>query len=194
MGNRLSKISTKTGDKGETGLGDGSRISKTSTRINVIGEVDELNSWVGVLSAELDINDAHQVILNQIQHDLFDLGGELCVPGYKALAPSMLEDLENTLVDINDELPPLKDFILPGGNKAASYCHMARSVSRRAERSIVALAIEEQTGDNSVTPLAIQYLNRLSDFFFVLARNLARKDGGQEVLWKSRHTQSKKDV
>jgi len=194
MGNRLSKISTKTGDKGETGLGDGSRISKTSTRINVIGEVDELNSWVGVLSAELDINDAHQVILNQIQHDLFDLGGELCVPGYKALAPSILEDLENTLVDINDELPPLKDFILPGGNKAASYCHMARSVSRRAERSIVALAIEEQTGDNSVTPLAIQYLNRLSDFFFVLARNLARKDGGQEVLWKSRHTQSKKDV
>jgi len=194
MGNRLSKISTKTGDKGETGLGDGSRISKTSTRINVIGEVDELNSWVGVLSAELDINDAHQVILNQIQHDLFDLGGELCVPGYKALAPSMLEDLENTLVDINDELPPLKDFILPSGNKAASYCHMARSVSRRAERSIVALAIEEQTGDNSVTPLAIQYLNRLSDFFFVLARNLARKDGGQEVLWKSRHTQSKKDV
>ncbi len=194
MGNRLSKISTKTGDKGETGLGDGSRISKTSTRINVIGEVDELNSWVGVLSAELDIKDEHQVILSQIQHDLFDLGGELCVPGYKALAPSMLEDLENTLVDINDELPPLKDFILPGGNKAASYCHMARSVSRRAERSIVALAIEEQAGDNSVTPLAIQYLNRLSDFFFVLARNLARKNGGQEVLWKSRHTQSKKDV
>lgn len=191
MGNRLSKISTKTGDKGETGLGDGSRISKTSTRINVIGDVDELNSWVGVLAAELDSDDAHQAILNQIQHDLFDLGGELCVPGYKALAPSMLEDLENTLVDINEELPPLKDFILPGGNKAASYCHMARSVGRRAERSIVALSIEEKDGDNSVSPLAIQYLNRLSDFFFVLARSIARHNGGQETLWKSRHTQSK---
>jgi cob(I)alamin adenosyltransferase len=194
MANRLSKISTKTGDKGETGLGDGSRISKTSTRINVIGEVDELNSWVGVLAAELDAQDEHQDILSQIQHDLFDLGGELCVPGYKALAPSMLEDLENTLVEINEKLPPLKDFILPGGNKAASYCHMARSVGRRAERSIVELALEEKDGDNSVTPLAIQYLNRLSDFFFVLARNIARKDGGQEVLWKSRHTQSKKDA
>lgn len=191
MGNRLSKISTKTGDKGETGLGDGSRISKTSTRINVIGDVDELNSWVGVLAAELDSDDVHQAILNQIQHDLFDLGGELCVPGYKALAPSMLEDLENTLVDINEELPPLKDFILPGGNKAASYCHMARSVGRRAERSIVALAIEEKDGDNAVSPLAIQYLNRLSDFFFVLARSIARNNGGQETLWKSRHTQSK---
>jgi len=194
MANRLSKISTKTGDKGETGLGDGSRISKTSTRINVIGDVDELNSWVGVLAAELNVADEHQAVLNQIQHDLFDLGGELCVPGYKALAPSMLDDLENTLVEINEKLPPLKDFILPGGNKAASYCHMARSVGRRAERSLVALAIEEKDGDNSVSPLAIQYLNRLSDFFFVLARNMARKDGGQEVLWKSRHTQSKKDV
>lgn len=194
MGNRLSKISTKTGDKGETGLGDGSRISKTSTRIQVIGEVDEVNSWVGVLAAELDNHDEHQVILSQIQHDLFDLGGELCVPGYKALAPSMLEGLEDTLVDINEALPPLKDFILPGGNKAASYCHMARTVCRRAERSIVALANEEQEEGNEISALAIQYLNRLSDFFFVLARSLARKEGGQEVLWKSRHVQSKKDV
>lgn len=194
MGNRLSKISTKTGDKGETGLGDGSRISKTSTRIQVIGEVDEVNSWVGVLASELNRDDGHQVILSQIQHDLFDLGGELCVPGYKALSPSMLEGLENTLVDINEALPPLKDFILPGGNKAASYCHMARTVCRRAERSIVALANEEQEEGNEISALAIQYLNRLSDFFFVLARSLARKDGGQEVLWKSRHIQSKKEV
>lgn len=191
MGNRLSKISTKTGDKGETGLGDGSRISKTSTRIQVIGEVDEVNSWVGVLAAELDAEDEHQAVLYQIQHDLFDLGGELCVPGYKALAESMLEDLENTLVDINEALPPLKDFILPGGSKAASYCHMARTVCRRAERSIVALANEEKGADNDISPLAVQYLNRLSDFFFVLARCLARKNGGQEVLWKSRHIQSK---
>jgi cob(I)alamin adenosyltransferase len=194
MSNRLSKISTKTGDKGETGLGDGSRISKTSTRIAVIGEVDELNSWVGVLSAELDTQDENQIILSQIQHDLFDLGGELCVPGYKALSENMLTELENKLVEINEALPPLKDFILPGGNKAASFCHMARSVGRRAERSIVALADEEKDGDNSISPLAVQYLNRLSDFFFVLARSLARKDDGQEVLWKSRHTQSKKDV
>ncbi len=194
MGNRLSKISTKTGDKGETGLGDGSRISKTSTRIQVIGEVDEVNSWVGVLAAELDAEDEHQAVLYQIQHDLFDLGGELCVPGYKALAASMLEDLESTLVDINEALPPLKDFILPGGSKAASYCHMARTVCRRAERAIVALANEEKDADNAISPLAVQYLNRLSDFFFVLARNLARKNDGQEVLWKSRHTKSKKDA
>jgi cob(I)alamin adenosyltransferase len=194
MANRLSKISTKTGDKGETGLGDGSRISKTSTRIHVIGEVDEVNSWVGVLAAELDSDDRHQTILSQIQHDLFDLGGELCVPGYKALAPSMLEDLEDTLVSINEALPPLKDFILPGGNKAASYCHMVRTVSRRAERSIVALANEEAEASNDINPLAVQYLNRLSDFFFVLARDIARKNNGQEVLWKSRHTQSKKDI
>jgi len=192
MGNRLSKISTKTGDKGETGLGDGSRISKTSTRINVIGEVDEVNSWVGVLASELDAQNPHQAILSQIQHDLFDLGGELCVPGYKALAPNMLEDLENTLVEINEALPPLKDFILPGGNKAASYCHMARTVCRRAERSIVALANEEQEIGNEISSLSVQYLNRLSDFFFVLARSIAREDGGQEVLWKSRHTVSKK--
>ncbi len=192
MGNRLSKISTKTGDKGETGLGDGSRISKTSARIQVIGEVDEVNSWVGILAAELDSKDEHQVILNQIQHDLFDLGGEVCVPGYQALAPSMLEGLENALVEINENLPALKDFILPGGSKAASYCHMARTVCRRAERSIVTLANEEADNSEAVSPLAMQYLNRLSDFFFVLARDLARKDGGQEVLWKSRHTQSKK--
>ena len=193
MGNRLSKISTKTGDKGETGLGDGSRISKTSARIQVIGEVDEVNSWVGVLAAELDNEDEHQIILNQIQHDLFDLGGEICVPGYTALAPSMLEGLENALVEINEGLPALKDFILPGGSKAASYCHMARTVCRRAERSIVALANEEVDNSEAVSPLAMQYLNRLSDFFFVLARELARKNGGQEVLWKSRHTQSKKN-
>jgi len=194
MGNRLSKISTKTGDKGETGLGDGSRISKTSIRIHVIGEVDEVNSWVGVLAAELEANDPHQEILSQIQHDLFDLGGELCVPGYKALAPSMLEGVENALVDINEALPPLKDFILPGGSKAASYCHMVRTVCRRAERAIVELTNEEENAGNAINPLAVQYLNRLSDFFFVLARDIARANGGQEVLWKSRHTQSKKDV
>jgi cob(I)alamin adenosyltransferase len=194
MGNRLSKISTKTGDKGETGLGDGSRISKTSTRIHVIGEVDEVNSWVGVLASELNNDDEHQVILSQIQHDLFDLGGELCVPGYKALEPKMLEDLENTLVVINDALPPLKDFILPGGNKSASYCHMARTVCRRAERAIVALDNEEQEQGSEVSALSIQYLNRLSDFFFVLARSIARKDGGQEVLWKSRHIRSNQEV
>ena len=142
----------------------------------------------------MEANDPHQEILSQIQHDLFDLGGELCVPGYKALAPGMLEGVENALVDINEALPPLKDFILPGGSKAASYCHMARTVCRRAERAIVELANEEEKAGNAINPLAVQYLNRLSDFFFVLARDIARANGGQEVLWKSRHTQSKKDV
>jgi cob(I)alamin adenosyltransferase len=191
VGNRLSKISTKTGDKGETGLGDGSRISKTSARIQSIGENDELNSWVGVLRAELPADDEYQGILNQIQHDLFDLGGELCVPGYKAIAPEMLSDLEDKLVEINETLPALKEFILPGGSKAASYCHMARTVSRRAERSIVALAQQELSEEFAINPVAVQYLNRLSDFFFVLARALARREGGQEILWQSRHTTAK---
>lgn len=194
MGNRLSKISTKTGDTGETGLGDGSRISKSSERISVIGDADELNSWVGVLRSELPEDDEFQPVLNQIQHDLFDLGGELCVPGYRALSPEMLSGVEDKLVEINEALPPLKDFILPGGSKTASYCHIARSVCRRAERSIVILHQSQTDADENtaVSPLAIQYLNRLSDFFFVLARALARRDGGSEVLWQSRHIASKK--
>lgn len=182
MGNRLSKIATKTGDKGETGLGDGSRISKSNERMHAIGDVDELNSWVGMLREELGGADELIPLLHQIQHDLFDLGGELSVPGFNALQEVLISDLEDNLVELNEALPPLKDFILPGGNKAAAHCHMARTVCRRAERSLVALA-----ASNDVSPLALRYLNRLSDLLFVMARVLARRDNGQEILWKSRH-------
>jgi len=182
MGNRLSKIATKTGDKGETGLGDGSRISKSSERMHAIGDVDELNSWVGMLRAELDEADELIPLLHQIQHDLFDLGGELSVPGYNALQEILITDLEDNLEALNDTLPPLKDFILPGGSKPAALCHMTRTVCRRAERSLVEL----QTADD-LNPLALRYLNRLSDLLFVMARVLARRENGSEILWKSRH-------
>ena len=182
MGNRLSKIATKTGDKGETGLGDGSRISKHSERMHAIGDVDELNSWVGMLRAELDAADELIPLLHQIQHDLFDLGGELSVPGFNALQEVLISDLEDNLEALNDTLPPLKDFILPGGSKAAALCHMTRTVCRRAERSLVQL-----NQVNELNPLALRYVNRLSDLLFVAARVLARRESGSEILWKSRH-------
>ncbi|KZZ41256.1 MAG: cob(I)yrinic acid a,c-diamide adenosyltransferase [Saccharospirillaceae bacterium] len=182
MGNRLSKIATKTGDKGETGLGDGSRISKSSERMHAIGDVDELNSWVGMLRAELDEADALIPLLHQIQHDLFDLGGELSVPGFNALQEVLISDLEDHLEALNDTLPPLKDFILPGGSKAAALCHMTRTVCRRAERSLVQLNQVDE-----LNPLALRYVNRLSDLLFVAARVFARRENGSEILWKSRH-------
>jgi cob(I)alamin adenosyltransferase len=186
MGNRLSKIATRTGDRGETGLGDGSRVSKSSERIHAIGEVDELNSWVGLLRTELTGDDELQPLLHQIQHDLFDLGGELSVPGFNALNEALLSDIENQLEKLNDTLPPLKDFILPGGSGAAALAHMVRTVCRRAERALVALTEHED-----ISPLSLQYLNRLSDLMFVMARVLARRDNGHEVLWQSRY--QKKD-
>jgi len=182
MGNRLSKIATKTGDKGETGLGDGSRISKSSERMHAIGDVDELNSWVGMLRAELSDGDDLITLLHQIQHDLFDLGGELSVPGFNALQELLIRDLEHHLETLNEQLPPLKDFILPGGSKTAALCHMARTVCRRAERSLVALAAVDE-----LNPLALQYVNRLSDLLFVMARVLARRNDGEEILWQSRY-------
>ncbi|MAD47056.1 MAG: ATP:cob(I)alamin adenosyltransferase [Oceanospirillaceae bacterium] len=183
MGNRLSKIATKTGDKGETGLGDGSRVSKDSPRVQAIGDVDELNSWMGLLRAHLSDTDELQPLLNQIQHDLFDLGGELSVPGFDALSEHLLQDIEDNLEALNETLPPLKDFILPGGNIPASHAHMARTVCRRAERSLVALAETED-----VNTLGLRYINRLSDLMFVMARVLARRNNGQEIYWRSRHT------
>lgn len=182
MGNRLSKIATKTGDSGQTGLGDGSRVDKHSERICAIGDVDELNSWMGLLRAELPASDAMQTLLDQIQHDLFDLGGELAVPDFNALSEALIADLEAELDRLNAELPALKDFILPGGCRASAHCHMARAVCRRAERSLVALQQSQ-----AINPLALQYLNRLSDLLFVCARTLARRDGGQEVLWRNRY-------
>ncbi|NRB72666.1 MAG: cob(I)yrinic acid a,c-diamide adenosyltransferase [Xanthomonadales bacterium] len=177
MGNRLSKIYTRTGDKGTTGLGDGSREDKDSLRVEAYGTVDELNSTIGlVLAASLP--PAVKTALNRIQHELFDLGGELCMPGYTMIPDSYVTQLETDLDQFNEALPPLKDFILPGGTEAAARCHLARTVCRRAERHTVSLTREENVNEASV-----RYLNRLSDLLFVMARVLARDEGGQEVIW-----------
>jgi cob(I)alamin adenosyltransferase len=178
MGHRLSKIYTRTGDDGTTGLGDGSRIDKDHHRMESIGTVDELNSFLGLLMAELPLDDAYMPLLARIQHDLFDLGGELAVPGYTMISTERIGELESSLDALNEDLPPLKNFILPGGNKPAALCHIARSVCRRAERCLVALNKTDE-----VNATGRQYLNRLSDFLFVMARLLARRNGGQEVLW-----------
>ena len=177
MGNRLSKIYTKTGDDGTTGLGDGTRIAKDSARVNAYGTVDEANSSIGLLLASGVPDDVRELLV-RIQHQLFDLGGELCIPGHAAIFDADVEALETRLDHYNDDLPPLKDFILPGGGEAASRCHIARTVVRRAERDTVTLSRHD-----AVRPQAIRYLNRLSDLLFVLARVLARASGHGEVLW-----------
>jgi cob(I)alamin adenosyltransferase len=177
MGNRLSKIYTRTGDKGTTGLGDGSRVEKDNLRVEAFGAVDELNSAIGlVLATTLPKN--IQSIFNRVQHELFDLGGELCMPGTRLIPGSYVDDLEARLDQLNENLPPLKDFILPGGSESAARCHLARTICRRAERRVVTLARAEE-----VNEATIRYLNRLSDFLFVAARVLVRADGGAEVLW-----------
>jgi len=178
MGNRLSKIYTRTGDDGSTGLGDGSRTAKDSLRVAAYGMVDEANSCIGLLLAT-ELPDDIRGLLTAIQHQLFDLGGELCIPGHAAIDDADVERLERQLDHYNDALPPLKDFILPGGGEAAARCHVARTVVRRAERETVALARAER-----VRPQAVRYLNRLSDLLFVLARVLARDSGHGEVLWQ----------
>jgi cob(I)alamin adenosyltransferase len=177
MGNRLSKIYTRTGDKGVTGLGDGSRVDKDSLRVEAYGTVDELNSAVGfVLCA--DLPDEVRTCLTRVQHELFDLGGELCMPGTTLIPDRFVDGLEHDLDGFNEDLPPLKDFILPGGSESAARCHMARTVARRAERRVISLAHNE-----AVNEATIRYLNRLSDLLFVTARVLARRDGGSEVIW-----------
>ena len=178
MGHRLSKIYTRTGDDGTTGLGDGSRINKDHARMDAIGTVDELNSQMGMLIAELPEHDDYATLLARIQHDLFDLGGELAVPGYTLVSTDRIGELEQSLDELNEDLPPLKNFILPGGNKPAAACHLARAICRRAERSLIALHRKTPINDTSR-----QYLNRLSDFLFVMARLLARRNGDNEVLW-----------
>ena len=177
MGNRLSKIYTRTGDDGTTGLGDGTRVAKDSARVNAYGTVDEANSCIGLLLAA-DLPDDIRVLLTRVQHQLFDLGGELCIPGHAAIHDADIDALEARLDHYNDALPPLKDFILPGGGEAAARCHVARTVVRRAERDTVTLSRHD-----AVRPQAIRYLNRLSDLLFVLARVLARASGHGEVLW-----------
>jgi cob(I)alamin adenosyltransferase len=177
MGNRLSKIYTRTGDKGTTGLGDGSRVDKDSLRVETFGTVDELNSHIGLVLTG-DIDDSIRDCLTRTQHELFDLGGELCMPGYTLIPESCIEQLENDLDRFNEDLPPLKDFILPGGSESAARCHLARTVCRRAERLMVSLTKVED-----INEISLRYLNRLSDLLFVIARVLARAHGGSEVLW-----------
>jgi len=179
MGNRLSKIYTRTGDDGSTGLGDGSRVPKESLRVEAYGTVDEANSAVGVVIAMTTLPDAVRQCLIDVQHDLFDLGGELCIPGHRIITAAYVDRLECALDGFNEGLPPLKEFILPGGGAAAAACHVARAVCRRAERCAWSLARVEET-----SPEALKYLNRLSDLLFVIARVLARRDQGAETLWR----------
>jgi cob(I)alamin adenosyltransferase len=178
MGNRLSKIATRTGDEGTTGLGDGSRTGKDSVRIDAIGEVDELNSHIGLLLCEPMPDDLREELV-AIQHDLFDLGGELCIPGYQMLKEEHVERLDALLEKYNATLPALTEFILPAGSRAASLAHVCRTVCRRAERSIVTLGNQETINDHPR-----QYVNRLSDLMFVLSRVLNRFAGGSDVLWR----------
>ena len=177
MGHRLSKITTRTGDAGDTGLGDGARVPKDSARIAALGDIDELNSAVGLVLAE-DVPAEVRAVLEAVQHDLFDLGGELSIPGHSLLTEKQVKDLEITLERWNGVLPPLKEFILPGGSRAAAAAHLARTVCRRAERSLVALGRREPVGE-----LARRYLNRLSDLLFVAGRSLNRAGGG-DVQWR----------
>ena len=184
MGHRLSKITTRTGDAGETGLGDGSREPKDSPRVCALGEIDELNSAIGVLLAE-ELPPELRAALGEIQHDLFDLGGELSIPGHALLGDTHVARLEARLEAWNAGLPPLKEFILPGGTRAAALAHLARTVCRRAERSGVALGQKDK-----VSVHARRYLNRLSDLLFVAARVLNRHAGRGDVQW--RHERKKK--
>ncbi len=178
MGHRLSKIYTRTGDDGSTGLGDGSRVAKDSARVEAYGTVDEANSAVGVVLSHASVTPAIRDCLEAVQHDLFDLGGELCIPGHSAITQDFIERLERQLDAFNENLPPLKDFILPGGGPAAAACHLARTIVRRAERRVVSLMHQQQ-----VRVEVRHYLNRLSDLLFVVARVLAREESGKEVIW-----------
>ncbi len=178
MGHRLSKIYTRTGDAGETGLGDGSRVPKESARIRAIGDIDELNSAIGLLLAE-DLPAPVREALDGVQHDLFDLGGEVSIPGRQAIGDAHVVRLESLLDAFNADLPPLKEFILPGGSRAAACAHLVRTVCRRAERSLVALARNEPVSER-----ARQYLNRLSDLAFVIGRLANRHAGRGDVLWQ----------
>ncbi|MDJ0700158.1 MAG: cob(I)yrinic acid a,c-diamide adenosyltransferase [Woeseiaceae bacterium] len=183
MGHRLSKIYTRTGDDGTTGLGDGTRIDKDAIRVEAYGTVDETNSAIGAVLAEDVVPGDIRKSLTAVQHDLFELGGELCIPGHSAVTDEYIERLERDLDAFNADLPPLKDFILPGGGRAAAACHLARTIARRAERRVTTLGRDED-----VRSECVRYLNRLSDLLFVIARVLARAESGQEVLWNRDRT------
>lgn len=177
MANRLSIITTRGGDKGTTGLGDGTRVPKSSPRISALGDVDELNSYIGLVRTE-SLEQEIEELLSHIQHDLFELGAELCIPGHTALKEQNLKQLDDSIADYNANLGKLKEFILPGGCVASAQLHVARAVCRRAERSVTFLA-----NNDTVSPLSIQYLNRLSDLLFVLARYINKATGNGDVLW-----------
>ncbi len=179
MGNRLSKIYTRTGDDGTTGLANGERIDKSNIRLEVIGNIDEINSLIGVIEAT-DIPDDISGYLLNIQHQLFDIGGEIATPGNAAVSPACVERLEELIESYNENLPKLKEFVLPGGSLSASVFHLARSVCRRCERSMVELSRTEY-----VNPETLRYINRLSDLLFVLARALNQGEGGKEIFWDS---------
>ncbi len=179
MGNRLSRIYTRTGDDGTTGLGDGARIDKDAPRVEAYGTVDEANSAVGLVLAVAGLPSGVTACLTEVQHDLFDVGAELCIPGHRVVTDAYATRLETALDAFNDDLPPLKEFVLPGGGPAAAACHLARTVVRRAERRVWSLARVEP-----VAPEVPRYLNRLSDLLFVVARVLARHEQGSEVLWR----------
>jgi cob(I)alamin adenosyltransferase len=187
MGNRLSQIATRTGDAGTTGLGDNTRVSKNSLRVHAMGEVDELNSNLGVLLCE-ELPESVRTLLVEIQHQLFNLGGELSIPGFELLKPEAVAALDDALEEHNAALPKLKEFILPAGTRAASIAHVCRTVARRAERAVVALGNEEAIKD-----APRQYLNRLSDLMFVLSRVLNRMHGGDDVYWKSQRLAAQQD-
>lgn len=177
MANRLSKITTRTGDDGTTGLGDGSRIQKSAPRVVGLGDVDELNSHIGVLLTE-KMPVEFVTLLTRIQNQLFDLGGEVCIPGYHAVTESHVLFLDTAIQKLNADLPALKEFILPGGSRASALAHVARTVARRAERSLVVLSEKEP-----VAPFVFQYINRLSDLLFILARALNRAANVPDVCW-----------
>ncbi len=183
MGKRLTQIATRTGDDGTTGLGDNTRVAKSDLRVHAMGDVDELNSHIGVLLCE-DMPEGARALLVEVQHQLFNLGGELSIPGYELLKPEALLMLDQALAEYNETLPRLQEFILPAGSRAASLAHVCRTVARRAERSVIALQARDD-----LKPTPRQYLNRLSDLMFVLARvlNRHRTDGtvGDDVYWKS---------
>ena len=182
MANRLTQIATRTGDDGTTGLGDGTRVPKDHLRVQAMGDVDELNSNLGVLLAEPLPDDVRELLV-VIQHELFNLGGELSIPGYELLKGEAVIRLDEALAHYNAALPRLKEFILPAGTRSAAIAHVARTIARRAERAVVALARGE-ADTKPVNPLTLQYLNRLSDYLFILARTLNRRAGRGDVLWQ----------
>ena len=187
MGDRLSKIITRTGDKGTTGMADGSRRAKNDVRVHCLGEVDELNATLGVALSFLEESPEQQALF-AVQHDLFDIGAELCQPGKSLIQQLHVDSIEASAAQFNDPLPPLKEFILPGGSQSVAFLHLARTVCRRVERSLLSL---KETED--LNPITGQYINRLSDLLFILARSVAHQDPGSEVFWRSKYSRLERE-